>query len=54
MQSKFTNSAINKSKKKFYITKFNTGIKNGEFHADFESVEKVSELTITKSPKKGG
>jgi hypothetical protein len=28
------------------------GIKKGEFHADFESVEKVSELKITKNRQK--
>jgi hypothetical protein len=52
LQSKFTKSA-NKSKKKFLIKKFNMGIKKGEFHADFESAEKVSELKITKNRQKG-
>jgi hypothetical protein len=27
--------------KKLFFSKFNMGIKNAEFHADFESVEKV-------------
>jgi hypothetical protein len=39
LQSNGTKSA-NKSKKNF-ITKFNMVSKNAEFHADFESVEKV-------------
>jgi hypothetical protein len=32
--------SANKSQKKFFIQKFNMGIKNAEFHADFETVEK--------------
>jgi hypothetical protein len=34
--------------KKIFTRKFNTGIKNAEFHADFESVEKV----LKNAPKK--
>ena len=37
--------------KKFFWTKIEKGVKNAEFHADFESVEKVVKKCTQKSYK---
>ncbi len=47
-QSKFTKSANKSNNKKFLLKNLIWVLKNAEFHADFESVEKV----LKKSPKK--
>ncbi len=47
MHSKFTKSA-NKSKKKFLFKNSTWVSKNAEFHADFESVERVLKMCAIK------
>ena len=37
--------------KKFFFEKIEKGVKNAEFHADFESVEKVVKKCTKKSYK---
>jgi hypothetical protein len=51
LTSKFAKSAYIKKKKKIK-KKSNMGIKNAEFHADFESIEKVAKTDAKKVPKK--
>jgi hypothetical protein len=47
LASKFAKSA-NMTPKKFFLKKIEKDIKNAEFHADFESVEKVVQKCTKK------
>jgi hypothetical protein len=50
LASKFAKSA-NMTPKNFFVKKIKKDIKNAEFHADFESVEKFAKKCVKKSYK---